>query len=616
MLFFFLCLTPLLVLSVLSHWKDLRESRTGLQRQLSEILKAFTQDVRKEITSHDEELLTIVRSPAVLSYASSRSTGMEARAPSAAPIPHELQLGLATLLNKRNHFTNVTLYDRQRKPLFSAEPSVNDTDSPVVFRTEDLLSGTPEPHEKIWTSDASLVLHERTTSSRHGSTLCSTVAVSGEANSSVRPAALVGEIKLESLLDAVVKRWEFSADLDPPLSQLIVVLDQNGTILYHPNNGYRNKSVTSTMPVFIPVAGRMLTGETGFQNFFAPTGEEYETAFDSLPDLGLLVAVAANYSKQVSGPLHVDWAQLAIAALVAGVAATLLMSYSVGRRNQNLTTELATPITSGELAHPPEISSQKGNATGEIAPINESLREQIARETEARQFESFVKLSALLTHDLKNAIEALSLIVGNMERHFDNEEFRKDALKALTSSTDKLKKLVTRLSSPVTTLSGEARRPERIDLAPILKRVISLLGEPFRGTHRIELQIPDTLFALADAERIEKVFENLVLNALEAMSDQKGTLSVKAGPLDDDKVFFSIADTGIGISRDFIAERLFRPFATTKKHGVGLGLYTCREVVRAHQGTITVDSTEGVGTTFRVVLPSLPLKKPVVQDAV
>jgi len=63
------------------------------------------------------------------------------------------------------------------------------------------------------------------------------------------------------------------------------------------------------------------------------------------------------------------------------------------------------------------------------------------------------------------------------------------------------------------------------------------------------------------------------------------------------------------MSAEFIEQRLFRPFATTKKNGVGLGLYTCREVVRANAGTIEVQSNEGVGTTFRVVLPSAIIER-------
>ena len=102
------------------------------------------------------------------------------------------------------------------------------------------------------------------------------------------------------------------------------------------------------------------------------------------------------------------------------------------------------------------------------------------------------------------------------------------------------------------------------------------------------------------------MIENLVLNALEAMTEIGGTLTVEAGEAPNGAPMFSVSDTGRGMSRSFIEQRLFRPFSTTKKTGIGLGLYTCREVVRASAGSIEVDSVEGAGTTFRVVLPSIP----------
>jgi len=68
------------------------------------------------------------------------------------------------------------------------------------------------------------------------------------------------------------------------------------------------------------------------------------------------------------------------------------------------------------------------------------------------------------------------------------------------------------------------------------------------------------------------------------------------------------------MSQSFIGTRLFRPFSTTKRTGIGLGLYTCREVIKASGGTIDVDSVEGAGTTFRVVLPSTPQRQAVTKD--
>ena len=125
--------------------------------------------------------------------------------------------------------------------------------------------------------------------------------------------------------------------------------------------------------------------------------------------------------------------------------------------------------------------------------------------------------------------------------------------------------------------------------------------------YQIEFKPSGSVYALADSEKIEKVVENLVINALEAMS-QGGKLTIEAGSEGPGRVFLSIGDTGPGMSQEFVEHRLFRPFATTKKNGVGLGLYTCREVVRANAGVINVQSKEGIGTTFRVVLPSTSIE--------
>lgn len=299
------------------------------------------------------------------------------------------------------------------------------------------------------------------------------------------------------------------------------------------------------------------------------------------------------------------WLGIVLAVVMSTIAAALLTRYW-SRRTRGLerVAQGVEAIAKGDLDHQIMLSSDDLRpVVDNLDLMSKQMRDQLAREAETRQFQSFVRLSAVLTHDLKNAIEALSLTVSNMERHFDNPEFRADAMNSLTGATDKLRALVTRLSNPVVTLSGEHKRPQPVDLIPTLRRVVATLGE-LNGQHQIQVDTPQHLYALIDSERIEKVAENLIINALEAMSNEPGTLKVQAGTTNDGKVFFSVSDTGEGMSKRFIADRLFRPFATTKRRGIGLGLYTCREVVVANGGSITVDSKEGLGTTFRVVLPS------------
>lgn len=324
-------------------------------------------------------------------------------------------------------------------------------------------------------------------------------------------------------------------------------------------------------------------------------------------------AVAANPEQLLAQARWNGWVGF-IAALLFATLSAWFLTRQWERQAHRLerVTEGVEAIAKGKLDHRIDLKSSDDlrPLADNLGLMTAQLRDQIAREAETRQFQSFVRLSAMLTHDLKNAIEALSLTVANMERHFDNKEFRADAMKSLTGATDNLRALVARLSNPVSTLSGEHKRPQPVDLVPLLRRVISMIAEPAAGRHEIKVDWPEKLFALVDIARIEKVFENLVINALEAMNKEPGSLSIVAGTTEEGKPFFSVSDTGEGMTERFMEERLFHPFATTKKRGVGLGLYTCREVVVANGGTITVASKEGAGTTFRVVLPSAIIDKP------
>ena len=104
-----------------------------------------------------------------------------------------------------------------------------------------------------------------------------------------------------------------------------------------------------------------------------------------------------------------------------------------------------------------------------------------------------------------------------------------------------------------------------------------------------------------DRGQIKKVLLNLILNADEATGDD-GQIAVSSS-LQDRWAAISVIDQGCGMSREFIRTSLFQPFKTTKKKGLGVGLYQSKAIVEAHGGRIEVESEEGRGTTFRVLLP-------------
>ncbi len=426
-------------------------------------------------------------------------------------------------------------------------------------------------------------------------------------NANTVSGAVVGDVNLDLLLSEIASAGAKSNSATSPA--FLVVIDDGGRILHHTNEALKHQPVNSSMPYFQGIAGQMFSSDKGSGNFTSTNGQEYAASFAKIPELNLSVAVASNRDLLLKDARRTGRISLIAALVLGAIAASFLTGYWQKRvRGIQRVTEGVGAIAQGQLDHSFDLSSDDLRPlAANVGLVTQQLRDQIAREAESRQFDSFVRLSASLTHDLKNAIEALSLTVTNMERHFEKAEFRADAMQTLRGATENLRAIVTRLSQPVTTLSGEHKRPRAVDLVPMLKRVISMTAAQ-AGGHETEVKLPESLFAIVEIDRMEKVVENLIINALEAMNGRSGKLTIEAGTIGTSKVFFSVKDTGDGMSERFIEQRLFHPFATTKKRGVGLGLYTCKEVVRANGGTIEVKSQQGAGTTFRVVLPSAPLE--------
>ncbi|HZL12926.1 MAG TPA: ATP-binding protein, partial [Verrucomicrobiae bacterium] len=104
-----------------------------------------------------------------------------------------------------------------------------------------------------------------------------------------------------------------------------------------------------------------------------------------------------------------------------------------------------------------------------------------------------------------------------------------------------------------------------------------------------------------DSEQLLKVVTNLVLNAKEAVGPD-GEIRI-ATSRKDGWAILSVSDNGCGIKPEFLNRSLFRPFQTTKKNGLGIGMFQSKMIVEAHKGRIEVESEPGKGTTFRIYLP-------------
>lgn len=216
--------------------------------------------------------------------------------------------------------------------------------------------------------------------------------------------------------------------------------------------------------------------------------------------------------------------------------------------------------------------------------------------SESRQFEAFHRLSAYVVHDLKNIAAQLALVVANAARHGKNPDFVEDAFQTVANATERMNRLL-----------GQLRKEPPASAA----RPVALLDAVQRAVKARAAQRPtpamhahDEPWVQADPERLVAVLEHLIQNAQEAAGAEglvKTTVHTEG-----QMAVAAVRDNGCGMDEQFIRERLFRPFTTTKGNaGMGIGVYESREFARAAGGELTVVSQPGKGSTFFLRLPRI-----------
>lgn len=239
------------------------------------------------------------------------------------------------------------------------------------------------------------------------------------------------------------------------------------------------------------------------------------------------------------------------------------------------------------------------------------IAEQAGHEAliEAGRFDEFNRRIAFVMHDIKNLASQLSLLARNAERHADNPAFRADMLVTLTNSSAKLNALLARLGR-YGAGSGAARAP--VDLTEIAMRIAA--------RHSVGMQVQLTraepCLVLAEQEGLEQALDHLVQNAIEAsMPGSPVYLDVSCDGLQGR---IEIIDSGTGMSPQFVRDKLFKPFVTSKDGGFGIGAFEARELIRTMGGRLDVESREGLGTRFAAILPlsaaSGFIGKPIIQE--
>jgi putative PEP-CTERM system histidine kinase len=230
------------------------------------------------------------------------------------------------------------------------------------------------------------------------------------------------------------------------------------------------------------------------------------------------------------------------------------------------------------------------------ASLSEAAGQQ--RLSEARRFDEFNRRFAFILHDVKNLVSQLTLIARNAERHADNPEWRADMVATLRSSVGKMNDLLARLAPAAAQQGRPPLAP--VELRPLLAGCIAA----HRASHDVRLLGDGGVDVIADPLGLEQAIGHLLANAVEA-SPVGEPVSVRVGH-SGGEARVEISDSGPGMDADFIANRLFAPFASTKQNGFGIGAFEARSLVHAMGGRLTVESRPGAGTRFTITLRLSP----------
>jgi signal transduction histidine kinase len=235
----------------------------------------------------------------------------------------------------------------------------------------------------------------------------------------------------------------------------------------------------------------------------------------------------------------------------------------------------------------------------------EAARRQLERAAQrADHFAMLGRVAASVSHDIRNPLSAMMLHVDLLEEELRAP--RSDSAAAMTAAVAEIKTQAARLDNLVQDYLSLARvaHLERTphDLGAMVQAWAAEL-QPAAAARGVAVYLAgtETLGQVAlHASTLHRAVLNLVHNALDAMP-QGGTLTL-AGQGTATQVQLHVRDTGSGIPAAHL-EQIFEPLYTTKPAGTGLGLYIAQEIVAAHGGQLTVQSTAGQGTTFTIILP-------------
>ncbi len=255
-------------------------------------------------------------------------------------------------------------------------------------------------------------------------------------------------------------------------------------------------------------------------------------------------------------------------------------------------------------------NDEMGRLASRFNEMTAELEKKRDLETKLQQAEKSAvvgRLGSAIAHEIRNPLNYINLTLDHLRSKFAPEDLEKRA--AFEKMTSQLKAEVARINQQISDFLNYSR-PAKAELRPTdARKVIEdslriVEAQAVEENVRIGIVEHENVpKVMGDPDFLRSVFNNLFINALQAMENSGGRLSIKIYPDESGEfVNFEVADTACGISPENIS-KIFEPYFSTKETGTGLGLAIVQKIVDIHNGTISVESKTGEGTKFTVKLP-------------
>jgi signal transduction histidine kinase len=413
----------------------------------------------------------------------------------------------------------------------------------------------------------------------------------------------VDPVSAEIIRDVIIidNNWEITDSLNP---EFVPTIGPSGETV---------KKKLDDLPGLPPLKEGAKLGDdlSHFPNAHLQSGDDEARAIPIQTSEGrfyVMVLLRNNKSeaaRRAALPLIVTLIVLSISTLV-----TFFLVWRFTRPIANLSFA-ARQVADGNLrVRVPERgrTDEMGTLTRQFNEMTAELEKSEELQDQLRQAEKSAvigRLGSAIAHEIRNPLNYINLTLDHLRSKFAPVDEAKVA--AFTKLISQIKSEVARINQQISDFLNYSR-PANVNVRPTEARRLvedSLrLVEAQASENNIRISVVEhenVPPVLGDPEFLRSVFNNLFINAAQAMGNDGGNLNVKISP-DDGFVRFEVSDTGNGISDENLS-KIFEPYFSTKETGTGLGLAIVQKIVEVHSGTIDVESTEGEGTKFTVRLP-------------